>query len=270
MDVDPEIVSYYADSWDEDARLRSGLNELEFVRTQEIIRRYLPEKSVQVLDAGGGSGIHAEWLLDGGHAVHLVDPVSRHIETALAHLGSRSGFAAEVGDARGLSCDKESFDVVLLLGPLYHLPDRKDRGLVWSEASRVLRPGGIVVGAAISRFASLFGGLSEGMIFDDEFREIVYRDLPTGIHTNPGRRPEWFTTSYFHRPEELVEEAARAGLDVDAVLGVEGLAAVLPQLETDWDDPTRRRIIVEAARAVESEPSLLGLGPHVLLVATKP
>lgn len=270
MDVDPEIVSYYADAWDENARLRSGLNELEFVRTQEIIRRYLPKEPVRVLDAGGGSGVHAEWLLGDGHAVHLVDPVSRHVEAALERLGPHRGFTAEVGDARRLTGGQESFEVVLLLGPLYHLPDRKDRDLVWNEASRVLRPGGIVFGAAISRFASLFGGLSERVIFDDDFREIVYRDLPTGIHTNPGRRPEWFTTSYFHRPAELVEEAAAAGLDVDTVVGVEGLAAVLPQLETDWDDATRRGIIVEAARAIESEPSLLGLGPHILLVARRP
>jgi SAM-dependent methyltransferase len=269
-ELDPEIVRYYTEQFDEDARLRSGINELEFVRTQEIVRRYLPEGRLRILDVGGAGGIHAEWLLADGHSVHLVDPVERHVDEASSRLGALVGFSAEVADGRTLPVADGSFDVVLLLGPLYHLPDRRDRDRTWSEASRATVSGGLIIAASISRFASLFAGLTEREIFKDEFRAIVTQDLATGHHDNVTRNEDYFTTAYFHRPDELEDEAATAELTVLEILGVEGLAAVLPQLSEDWEDPTRRKIIVESARLIESEPSLLGLGPHLLLVARRP
>lgn len=267
--VDPDILAYYSTAWDEDARIRSGLNELELVRTREVVERFLPAEPVHVLDVGGASGVHAEWLLQLGHDVSLVDPIPRHIDEAIASLGNESGFDAKVGDARRLDFDADAFDVVLLFGPLYHLQDARDRALCWSEASRVVKPGGLVFGAVISRFASLFSGLSEGVIFDPVFRDIVIRDLLDGRHTNPPGQ-DFFTTAYFHHPDEAKAEAVDAGLRVEAVLGVEGIAAWIPSLEDAWADPRQRQIIVESARAIEDEPSLLGLGPHVVVVARVP
>lgn len=269
-EIDPEIARYYTETWDEDARLRSGLNELELVRTREIVRRHLSERALEVLDVGGGGGVHAEWLLDDGHAVHLIDPMASHVDQAITSLGEVKGFSAEVADGRSLPVDDASFDVVLLFGPLYHLPDRADRALVWREAKRVVRPGGLVFAAAISRFASLYGGLTEREIFVDEFRAIVQRDLATGHHQNTTRNERYFTAAYFQHPEELEAESAEAGFTVREVLAVEGLAGALPQLEQDWGDPERRGIIIESARMVESEPSLLGASPHILLVAERP
>ena len=98
-ELDPDILRYYSHDWDEDDRIRSGLHEVELVRTQEIIRRHLPEGPLRVVDVGGGGGVHAEWLLQDGHEVHLVEPVPRHIEEASRRLGGWSGFSCEIGDA---------------------------------------------------------------------------------------------------------------------------------------------------------------------------
>ena len=217
--------------------MRSGLNELEFVRTQEIIRRHLPGGALRILDVGGGGGVHAEWLLADGHSVHLIDPVQRHVDEATSRLWALDGFNAEVADGRTLPVADDSFDVVLLLGPLYHLLDRRDRNRTWSEASRATVSGGPIIAAAISRFASLFGGLTEREIFKDEFRAIVTRDLATGKHDNVTRNEKCFTTAYFHRPDELKDEAVAADLTVLDILGVEGLAAVLPQLSRRLGEP---------------------------------
>lgn len=126
--------------------------------------------------------------------------------------------------------------------------------------------GGIVFGAIITRFASLFAGLAEGEIFDPVFRSVVEADLATGRHANPDGR-EYFTTAYFHRPEEAEGEAERAGLAVEAVVGVEGITAWIPRLQRSWEDADKRQIIIDSARAIESEPSVIGLGPHVIVVA---
>ena len=151
---------------------------------------------------------------------------------------------------------------------MYHLTDRVDRIAAWAEARRVTRSGGVVVGAVISRFASLFSGLSAEAIFDDAFRSIVDRDLADGQHRNPDPDADWFTTAYFHHPDEVAPEVEAAGLAMRGLLGVEGISFWIPHLEGSWDDPERREVIVEAARRIEGEATLLGLGPHLLAVAT--
>ena len=264
--IDPDILAYYRDEWDEDARIRSGLHEIELIRTKEILRRHLPDGPLRIIDIGGGSGVHAEWLLDDGHEVHLVDPLRFHVEQASAHLDGFDRFTSEVGDARSLAFKDATFDAALLLGPLYHLTERTDRVCAWSEARRVTKQGGLVFAVGISKFAPIPVGLADGVIFDELFMKLVEGTLSDGQHRNPPGR-EYFTTAFFHHPDELRREAEDSGLTVLAIVGIEGFAGILPQLEEHWDDPDKRDVIVEMARAIESEPTLLGVGPHIMVVA---
>jgi SAM-dependent methyltransferase len=266
-----EVVEHYA-RFDEDARLRGAHGGLELVRTREIIGRHLPAgEALRILDVGGGTGIHAAWLAELGHRVHVVDPVPRHIEQVRSLSPSVSGeVTGEVGDARLLAAGDATYDAVLLLGPLYHLTERPDRLAALREAARVVVPGGPVFAAAISRFASLFDGLERGAFFDPGFRAIVERDLADGQHRNPTGNPDWFTTAFFHHPAELAAEVEQSGLRLVAVLGIEGMGAWQTHLDERWPDPAAQAAIVDAARMIESEPSLLGLSPHLLAVATRP
>ena len=265
-----EVRRHYEDEITEADRLTQGPGLLELARTQEIIRQRIPAHPLTILDVGGAAGVHAAWLADDGHSVHLVDPVPRHVEQARALAGPTRSITAEVGDARNLPAADASADVVLLLGPLYHLTDRDDRVLALTEAGRVVRPGGLVFVAAITRFASLLDGLSRELLFDPRFRSIVDHDLLDGQHRNPDRTPHWFTTAYFHHPSELPGEAADAGLHCVEVLGVEGVAGWFPHLFDSWDDQAARDQILFAARATEREPSLLGASTHLLMVAMRP
>lgn len=260
-----EAILHHYEIANEQKRLLTGSSQIELLRTQEVLRRHLPTRPARILDVGGGAGIYAQWLAEMGHQVTLVDLSPRHVEIATSSL-SPLGVQVEQGDARSLAVPDGSFDVVLLMGPLYHLQDPSDRLKAWREARRAARPGGIVAAAAISRFASLFDGLTHGYLFDSEFRQMVHRDLTTGAHLNPSRRPEWFTTAYLHHPDELIVEAQAADLTVLELVGLEGLARWLPFSEERWASPTDREIILEAARLVEHEPSLAGLSAHLLLV----
>jgi ubiquinone/menaquinone biosynthesis C-methylase UbiE len=178
-------------------RLSGGTSRIEFERTKELLERYLPPPPADVLDVGGGPGAYAAWLTEAGYRVHLVDPVPLHVERAR----DRGGFTSALGDARRLEQNDDSCDAVLLLGPLYHLTERADRVRALAEARRVVRPGGPVAAAAISRTASLLDGLKHGQLADPAFRAIAERDLVDGQHRNPQGRPGWFTTAFFHRPE---------------------------------------------------------------------
>jgi SAM-dependent methyltransferase len=261
----PEALAYYARGR-EAARLGKGHGVIELARTREILERWLPPPPADVLDVGGGPGTHAVWLATRGYRVVLVDAVPLHV-TQARDAAARAGqtIDARLGDARRLEEADGAVDVVLLLGPLYHLTERTARVLALREARRVLRPAGLVVAAGVPRFASLLAGLFEGALRDPEFRAIVERDLVDGQHRNPTSR-DYFTTAFFHHPDELRAEMAQAGFTVEAVLGVEGPGWALPDLAARWADPARRAEILAAARAIESEPSLLGLHAHVLAV----
>jgi SAM-dependent methyltransferase len=249
---------------------RLGTWNLERVRTWEQLGRYLPSPPTVVLDVGGAAGVYALPLAAQGYEVHLVDPVALHVRQALrasARQPAAPLAGATVGDARRLEWPDDSVDAVLLLGPLYHLTDRGDRLRALAEARRVLRPGGIVVAAAISRFASTLDGLLRGHLDEPGFEAIVEGDLRDGQHRNPAGRPEWFTTAYFHLPEELGPEVTEAGLRLEAVLAVEGPAWMLPDIEQRLADPDPRERVLAAIRRVETEPSLLGASAHLLAVA---
>jgi ubiquinone/menaquinone biosynthesis C-methylase UbiE len=267
--LDREIAAHYAEVSE---RQRLGPSSLERVRTWELLGRHLPPPPAVVLDVGGAAGVYALPLAARGYEVHLVDPMARHVEQALSASGQQPQTplaSASVGDARRLGWPDAGVDAVLLLGPLYHLTDRADRVRALAEARRVLRPGGAVAAAAISRFASTCDGLLRGYLDEPAFEAIVERDLRDGQHRNPTGRPEWFTTAYFHLPDELAGEVTEAGLRLDAVVAVEGPAWMLPDIEQRLADPARRERVLAAIRRVETEPSLLGASSHLLAVARR-
>lgn len=214
-----------------------------------------------MLDVGGGAGVYAAWLAELGYRVHLIDPLELHVEQAL----EAGGFDASVGDARGLAQADSSQNVVLMLGPLYHLTEEADRLLALGEALRVLRPGGLLAAAAICRFASVFDGLRHRFLADPAFEGVVERDLAEGQHRNPKDEEGWFTTAYFHHPDGLADEVSRAGFELERVFGVEGPGWLFESL---WADD--RDVLVRVARLVEDEPLLVGASAHLLAIARKP
>ena len=253
-----EIRAYY-DAGGEDTRLRDRPDgRLEFLRTRDILRRVLPPAPATVLDVGGGSGVHAQWLAADGYGVHLVDPVPRHVHAAAA----LPGVTAALGDARALSEPDAAYDAVLLLGPLYHLLDRAERVLALAEARRVCRPGGPVAAATISRYAPLYDGLLKDWYGD--WPDFAARVLASGV--NVGDAPG-FTTAYFHHPDEPPAEFAAAGLPDPRRYAVEGAAWLLGDLGGWLDGGARQDLMIAGLRQVENEPSLLGASAHLLTVA---
>jgi SAM-dependent methyltransferase len=266
--LDPSIEAHYRHDLERD-RLRTEA-QLEGVRTRELLRRFLPAPPAVVVDVGGASGVYALELARDGFAVHLLDPYPPHVEAAAAASAAQPDAplaSAIVGDARELPFGDAVADAALLLGPLYHLPDAADRAQALAEARRVLRPGGILMAAAISRFASTSDGLRTGAIADPAFEAIVEGDVRDGVHRNPDPEghPEWFALASLHRPEELAGEVRAAGFGDVQVLAVEGPAAFWdpgPAL----DDPAHREAILRAIRRVESEPALLAASAHLMAV----
>jgi ubiquinone/menaquinone biosynthesis C-methylase UbiE len=253
-------------------RLSSGPGRLEFERSLDVLGRFLPAPPARILDVGGGPGAYACALAERGYTVTLVDYVPLHVELAsraFAERGLTSRAAARQGDARSLSEPDSGADAVLLMGPLYHLTEREDRLRALREAGRVLKKGGRVIAAAVSRYASTFDGLRQDYLADPAFVEIVKGDLRDGRHRNPTGNPAYFTDTYFHRPEDLRLELTESSFRVEALIGVEGPAWLLADVDERLKDPGKRERLLKALAAVEEAPSLLGVSAHLLAVAAK-
>ena len=266
----PEVVAFY-DRAPEESRLESGVFRLEGERTREILTRVLPAPPAPVADVGGGSGPYATWLAERGHVVHLLDASPRLIELARRRDAARAGRLASiaVGDARDLRFGDGAMAAVLLLGPLYHLPEPADRRRALREAARVLAPGGVLAAAAISRCASALSGLTLRLAGDPEFVRLRDRDLADGRHVNPTDQLEYFTTAFMHTPDLLRGEVEACGFTDVSVLGVEGPGWLLPDFDAHWDDPVLRRGMLDVARALEAEPSIQGASAHLLALARR-
>ncbi|MEU7904799.1 class I SAM-dependent methyltransferase [Actinoplanes sp. NPDC049118] len=263
--LSPEILEYY-ERGGERERLTAGAGRLEFLRTWDVLTRTLPPAPARVLDVGGATGVYARPLAEAGHRVHVIDPVPEHVAAA----GALDGVTAEVGDARDLPERDASADAALLLGPLYHLPDRADRVAAWREAARVVRPGGVVVGAVISRFASLIDGVAKGYFAEPGFVSIVDRALGDGVHRNDGSVRQWFTSAYFHHPDEPAAEALEAGLTGVRTVAVEGPVWMTgPRLTEFLADPRLTGVMLDMLRRIEDEPSVLGASGHLLTIARR-
>jgi hypothetical protein len=133
----------------------------------------------------------------------------------------------------------------------------------------VLKPGGRLFAAAISRYASALDGLSRDLLDDPEFERIVNRDLKEGQHRNPTDRLDYFTTAYFHRPDELADEVRAAGLALDGVFGIEGPGWILPDVSERMADPGKRAALLRVAGMLETESSVIGTSAHLLAIARR-
>lgn len=249
------LITHYTNEQDEGSRLRrTPHGRLEFLRTRELLRRHLGAAQ-RVLDVGGGTGAHARWLAEDGHEVRLVDVVPAHVAVA----AGLPGVTAEVGDARELPVADGSADVVLLLGPLYHLTEADDRALALAEAHRALRPGGTLVAAGISRYLSLLetgstGALTPGLL--DPVAEVIRSGRYDG-HVG-------FTETHWHTAEELRDEVASGGFGDVVVFGVEGPAW------SAWDVAGVEAFeagvegALACARLVERDPLVINASAHLL------
>jgi len=269
---DAAAVERLYDSMTEREWARMDRHRTEFYVTLRALREHLPPPPARVLDCGGGPGRYAVELARWGHDVTLFDLSA--VNLALAREKAAEADVTLAGCEQGTALDlsrfaDHSFDAVLLMGPLYHLLAVAERRRALAEARRVLRPGGPLFAAFITRYAA-------------------HRDAAVGYPTEPVDRPGLYErieadgvlppttsgdptfTAYFARPEEVAPLCWETGFEVATVLGTEGLVSVIEDQAVNgltgpaWDWWT------EANWRAALDPSLHGAGEHLLVVARNP
>jgi ubiquinone/menaquinone biosynthesis C-methylase UbiE len=224
-----------------------------------------------IADIGGATGAYAFWLHDLGHQVHLLDATELHIETAgrISKEENKKLASITLGDARSLPFNDELFDLVLLFGPLYHLQKKEDRINVLCEAKRVLKKGGTLLAATITRYASLFDGFWLNLVEDPAFEKILDGDLKDGNHHNHTNNPVYFTESHFHTQKEITEEFTEAGFMNLSVEAIEGFGWLVPGFSTQWNDAVKRERMLNYIRQTAVDPIMTGISAHVMTIVKK-
>ena len=267
MENNNSVLKFY-DNYNENDRLIS--EPLEFIRTKEIISRFLPEKSIKIIDLCGASGHYAYWLAEKGHEVHLMDLSQKHINEA---VNNKEKYRAELasmesGDARSLKHADESFDMVLLMGALYHLQEKDDRLQCLKEAYRILRNGGVAVFSYISRFASMLDGFMHGFVDDPVFLEIMENDIFTGRHNNPENKENYFTNAYFHSINDIYNELTLAKFSDILLYAVEGFGGIINNKKY-FEDEEKLKILLRYIKLTEQNMEMIGISGHQLAVCSK-
>lgn len=267
-DEDVVLQEHYAQGF-EDTRLSTGGGLLEFERTKELVLRHLPPLPATVADIGGGPGAYSLWLTSLGYAVEHRDVVELHVEQLRSRIPPSSRISTAVGDARHLDLADASVEAALCLGPLYHLADYQDRIQSLTELCRVVRPGGFAFVAAISRWSPRLHGILKAKIYEPSPHALGELDAVERTGVLPPLFPGSFA-GYVHEPRQLHEEVEAGGFEVLTVVGVEGPASLLSDLDERMHDERDRDVLLASARALEGVPELLGATPHLLAIARRP
>lgn len=169
-----EILTQFYANYDEEGRLLSKHGSVEFLTTMRYIEKYL-RPGMRILEIGAATGRYAHALARMGYAVDAVELVQHNIDLFRENTQPGENITIRQGDARDLSfLDDESYDLTLLLGPMYHLFTVMDQKLALSEALRVTKQGGILMAAYCGNEATMvqycFG---RGMLKEEKYQKLV-------------------------------------------------------------------------------------------------
>lgn len=159
MNTNQYLINHY-NNYNEDGRLASRHGSVEFLTTMNYIGKYIKPHD-RVLEIGAGTGRYSHALARQGYKVDAVELIEHNIEIFRKNTEPNERITVSQGNAVELSAFSDNtYDITLLLGPLYHLYTNEDKRQAISEALRVTKSGGIVFAAYV---------ISDGCLLDEGF-----------------------------------------------------------------------------------------------------
>ena len=250
---------------------RMDRHRTEFAVTLRALEEYLPPPPARILDCGGGPGRYAIELAHRGYELTLFDLSAGCLNLAeeKAQEAGVSLHALEKGSAIDLSrFADEEFDAVLLMGPLYHLLEEKERLQTLQEVYRVVKPDGVCFAAFITRFAPVrYAAAKEPTLPIDEPEELE-RILGTGRLPPRGEEGSRFVAHFAH-PAEVAPICQQPGFEVLDIMGVEGVVSMIEE-GVNALSGSAWQTWVDLNYRLAPEPSLHGAAEHLLIALRKP
>ena len=261
-----EILNSYYSNYDEDGRLLSRHGQVEFLTTMRYIRRYLRE-GARVLEIGAGTGRYSHAIARMGHPVDAVELIEHNVE--LFRRNTRPGERVSItqGDATRLDgIADETYDVTLLLGPMYHLFDNELRIAALSEAVRVTKRGGVVFAAYVGNDACVaqfvFG---RNMINTEPYTKLVDRET-FACASEPG---EIFALYRRGDVDALMTElSAKYNVERLHYVGTDMFSHYMRDALAEMDDETFRTFM-DYHFVICERADMVGISNHILDVFTR-
>ncbi len=270
MKYQKEISKLYdsnpANEWE-----RLDRHRTEFAVTSKLMAAHLPPPPAKILDCGGGPGRYALELSQRGYEVTLFDLSAGNL--ALARQKAQEIGAPLENFEQGSALDlgrfpDETFDIVLVMGPLYHLLEASDRKQALREVYRVMKPGGQLWAAFITRFAPLKWCAANDPNWVVENPTAAHQIWETGQKPPAGTTEPEFV-AYFAHPDEVQPLISAQGFFVQEIFGVEGFVS---ETEEKINDLTGKawETWVDLNTKVASNHHVHGAAEHLLVLAEKP
>jgi len=251
-----QITSYY-ETYDEDGRLfRDKAHLPEWLTTIRWFDRLFAPCS-RILDACAGTGRYSFYLAEKGHTVTACDLVEHNIGLIKSKPDAGRLAGTAVCNVLDLSqrFDVESFDVVLCMGAMYHLPSDEDKTRAIKECVKVCKSGGLVVLSYLNYFAAIAAEVRSGLDNLDEVLEAFDEDSDN----------LWKAATL----ERMERCAGTAGLEVLHNIGADGISFVIAEKINAASDEAFEKWMEYIYRHCE-EPSTIGYSMHGLLIGRKP
>ena len=225
------------------------------------------EGKKKILDCAAGTGAYAFYLAEQGHEVTATDITPRHIEIIKENIKRKDyNMEARVLDAVNMEIfEDESFDVVLNMGPFYHLTEKQEREKCMEESIRVLKKGGLLVAAYIPRYYVFqYIAMQDVKYLDAALAKQI---VETGVLRHDDEKCFW-TDTYYSSAEETERIYRNKGLQIVDHFAQDGLTPQFAGIADKWNQE-QFKIWCDYHYSVCREKSVLGASNHVVIIGKK-
>lgn len=257
-----QILENYYSEWNENDRLLSRFGQVEFLTTIRFVEKYL-KPGMKILEVGAGTGRYSHYFARKGYTVHAVELVNRNIDEFKEKTLPNEDISIVQGDAINLCMVKDNeYDIVLHLGPMYHLTEEEERKAAVKEALRVTKPGGKVFMAYILNEMTVINYFfRNGHINEEEARNEI---LSSNWKFAENKRKHLA----FYRIEDV--NALMDGFDVNRLhlVGTEMISGAMRELLLEMSDE-EFFYYTEYVFSICERADMIGMSGHLLDVFEK-
>lgn len=257
-----EILGNYYGNYDEDGRLRSRHGMVEYLTTMRYVERYL-QPGMRILEVGAGTGRYSHALARAGYRVDAVELLEHNINIFRQNMLPDEPVTVTQGNAMDLSAfASDTYDMTLLLGPMYHLFTKDDQLAALSEAIRVTKKGGIVVAAYYMGDASV---LSYGFV-RGKIHEIIEKCMLDPVTFNTFSNP--WDIFELYRKEDI--DALRSRFPVTQLhfVATDGYTNHIRDVVDGMDEKTYE-VYLNYHFATCERPDMIGYSHHTIDIFRK-
>ena len=261
--IDSVLNKYYSDGYVEDERLtRDKMHYIEFITTTTYIDKYL-KKGDRILEIGAGTGMYSLYYADKGYQVDALELVKANLDTMKSKIKDNMNINAMQGNALDLSMyDDNTFDVTLVLGPLYHLFEKDEEEVAIKEAIRVTKPGGkILIAFILFDLTMLTWGFQDKNIYDN-----YGENKQVSLNFKPNNSEDLiFNMRYFNEVKTLINK-----FDVKNIcyVATDGIGRLMKDVINNMTDEEYKMFVKYHLSICERE-DLIGYSGHILSVLEK-